>query len=133
MAKIRTSEQLQQLFQERREIQQRKKEREKLKYKKAAEQIQKQLQKKFKKEQQLKQQQQKEAEEEIIITIPISVQRWIEKQPSEEDLYLTRQELQEAEQRGEGKINWNLWDELVEKTKHKNDKNVVGKGRYKAF
>lgn len=132
MAKIRTSEQLQQLFQERREIQQRKKEREKLKYKKAAEQIQKQLQKKFKKEQQLKQQQ-KEAEEEIIITIPISVQRWIEKQPSEEDLYLTRQELQEAEQRGEGKINWSLWDELVEKTKHKNDKNVVGKGRYKAF
>lgn len=132
MAKIRTSEQLQQLFQERREIQQRKKEREKLKYKKAAEQIKKQLQKKFEKEQQLKQQQ-KEAEEEIIINIPIGVQRWIEKQPSEEDLYLTRQELQEAEQRGEGKINWNLWDELVEKTKHKNHKNVVGKGRYKAF
>ena len=34
-----------------------------------------------------------------------------------EDLYLSRKENQEAEERGEGKINWKCFDRLVEKTK----------------
>jgi len=33
----------------------------------------------------------------------------------EEDLYQTREELKEAEKRGEGKINWSKWDGLVNK------------------
>lgn len=35
----------------------------------------------------------------------------------EKDLYLTREELQEAEKRGEGKINWDKWDELIAKNR----------------
>jgi hypothetical protein len=33
------------------------------------------------------------------------------------DLYYTREELKEAEERGEGKINWEAWDSLIEKGK----------------
>lgn len=32
---------------------------------------------------------------------------------NESDLYNTREELMEAEKRGEGKINWNIWDRLI--------------------
>ena len=35
----------------------------------------------------------------------------------EKDLYLTREELQEAEKRGEGKINWSKFDELIAKNR----------------
>ena len=34
-----------------------------------------------------------------------------------EELYQTLEELREAEERGEGKINWNVWNELVFQTK----------------
>lgn len=33
------------------------------------------------------------------------------------DFYQTREELKEAESRGEGKINWTAWDKVVEQTK----------------
>ena len=33
------------------------------------------------------------------------------------DLYYTREELKEAEERGEGKINWEVWDKLLKKGK----------------
>ena len=36
---------------------------------------------------------------------------------SDKDLYLTREELQEAEKRGEGKINWDKFDELIAKNR----------------
>lgn len=35
----------------------------------------------------------------------------------ETDIYHNRQELQEAEAREEGKINWDAWDRIVEQTK----------------
>ena len=35
----------------------------------------------------------------------------------EKELYTTREELQEAEKRGEGKINWDKWDELIAKNR----------------
>lgn len=35
----------------------------------------------------------------------------------EKGLYLTREELQEAEKRGEGKINWDKFDELIAKNR----------------
>ena len=42
---------------------------------------------------------------------------WQLKEPNEDDLYNTRQELMEAQERGEGAINWDVWDKLIEKTK----------------
>ncbi len=42
----------------------------------------------------------------------------IEQEPNESDLYQTKQELQEAEERGEGKINWDVWDKVVKQTKN---------------
>lgn len=42
--------------------------------------------------------------------------KYIERETAEEDLYQTRDELQEAEERGEGKINWENWDKVVEQT-----------------
>lgn len=35
----------------------------------------------------------------------------------EDELYTTREELQDAEDRGEGKLNWATFDDLVKKTK----------------
>lgn len=37
----------------------------------------------------------------------------IERNTSENDLYLTREELMAAEDRGEGAIRWDIWDKLV--------------------
>ena len=42
--------------------------------------------------------------------------KYIERETAEEDLYQSRDELKEAEERGEGKINWENWDKLVEQT-----------------
>lgn len=42
-----------------------------------------------------------------------------ERNPNEEDLYTTREELMEAEERGEGKIRWDVFDKLVEEFKRK--------------
>lgn len=39
----------------------------------------------------------------------------IERETPTDDLYTTREELMEAERRGEGAINWTLWNELVNK------------------
>ena len=38
-------------------------------------------------------------------------------QVGDTDIYHTREELQEAEEREEGKINWNIWDKVQEQTK----------------
>lgn len=40
----------------------------------------------------------------------------IERDTNEEELYQTVEELREAEERGEGKIQWEVWDKLIEKT-----------------
>lgn len=117
MAKIRTSEQLQQLFKERKAIQQRKIEKQKLKYKKASEQIKKQLQKK--KTIQENQETQKPSIQPHKLTIYQSP--LIERDTAEEDLYQTREELMAAEERGEGAINWSKFDQLVQEFRLKNN------------
>ena len=43
--------------------------------------------------------------------------QWIDRAPAEDELYLTREELKEAESRGEGKIRWNVWNTLVDNTR----------------
>ena len=50
--------------------------------------------------------------------IPIYHSNQFERDLSEEDLYTTREELMEAEERGEGAINWSFWDYLTEKTRN---------------
>ena len=49
--------------------------------------------------------------------IPIYHSNQFERDLSEDDLYLTREELQQAEERREGSINWDFWDYLTEKTR----------------
>lgn len=45
--------------------------------------------------------------------------KYIEREIADEVLYTTRHELQEAEKRGEGKINWYIWDKLLQKNQNK--------------
>lgn len=45
--------------------------------------------------------------------------KYIERETAITDLYLSREELKEAEKRGEGSINWDKWDELIQKSKKK--------------
>lgn len=40
------------------------------------------------------------------------------KQDEQIDIYQTREELRDAEEREEGKINWNIWDKVQEETKN---------------
>lgn len=49
--------------------------------------------------------------------IPIYHSNQFERDLSEDDLYTTREELQQAEERGEGSINWDFWDYLTEQTR----------------
>ena len=106
---LRTKEQLELLFSERKRINERRKERERKRYKKASEAVKKALAKKHK--QQTPTQPQSPLKRFISITIYQS--NLIERETAEEDLYQTREELMEAEDRGEGAINWELWDKLV--------------------
>lgn len=55
--------------------------------------------------------------EKTIIICSIYDNRYIERFPSDEDVYNTREEIMEAEKRYEGKINWDKFNQLVEKTK----------------
>lgn len=50
-------------------------------------------------------------------TLPLHIYgQMIERDTNEEELYQTVEELREAEERGEGKIQWEVWDKLIEKT-----------------
>ena len=42
-----------------------------------------------------------------------------ERNINEEVLYTTREELMEAEERGEGKINWEMWDKVSQETQQR--------------
>lgn len=50
-------------------------------------------------------------------TIIIYHTRYVSKGFDDSELYNTREQLKEAEERYEGRINWNLWGKLVEETK----------------
>lgn len=47
----------------------------------------------------------------------ISGNRYIEKDADGIHYYQTREELKQAEARGEGKINWDVWDRLINETR----------------
>lgn len=108
---LRTSEQLLELFRERKRIQEKKqlqKQKQKQEQKQLLLQVRKERQKRLKQaEQQLK------AETTIEITIAIPTDY-----SDDENLFQTREELHQWEQEHWPCINWNRWNEIVEKTKN---------------
>lgn len=112
---LRTQESLQRLFEASRLRNEKKKQEEQLKYKKAQESTKKALAKqqstKDKKTPQNAQEQQIEV---FSRTITIYNTKYIERFIGEDDLYTSREELEEAMPHN---INWTLWDSLVDKTK----------------
>lgn len=115
---LRTNEQLKELFLQSKLSQQKKKEREKQRYKKASESIKKALNDKSIKEQ--KQSQQKPLKQvKRVISISIYNSNLIEREQREEDLFQTREELQQWEKENYQCINWDVWDRLVKEGREK--------------
>ena len=116
---IRTEESLKQLFAESRERNEKKKRLQEQKYKKAKQAVKKALGDKLSTDKEKSRQKaQEQPQIELSRTIHIYNVKYIERFADDEDLYQTREELMEAERRGEGKINWDKWDSLVNKTKN---------------
>lgn len=105
---LRTPEDIKQLLQQRKELNKRKKERELKRYRKAQEQTQKQL--KHKTSTNIKQTPEKPLKYTYSLTIYQSP--LIERFPDEEDLYHTREEIDNDDS---GSINWEIWDKLIDK------------------
>ena len=115
---LRTEESLKKLFAESRARNEKRKQKEQLKYKKASQSVKKALADKLSiKQEKVAQKAQEQPQIEFSRTICIYNTKYIERYASDEDLYQTREELEDAEKRGEGKLNWKLLDELVKQTK----------------
>lgn len=127
---LRSEESLQKLFQERKAINQRKKEKQKLQKQKEKQEKLLQLKKALKEAQEQEKKQKmeyikalaqkaspkplKQASRHIVA---VYNNRYVNRELSEECLYLTREELMKAEKRGEGSIRWNVWNSLVKKVR----------------
>lgn len=112
---LRTEESLKKLFAESRARNAKRNQNEKLKYKKASQSVKKALADKLSIEQEkVAQKAQEQPQNEFSRTICIYNTKYIERYASDEDLYKTREELEDAEPNN---INWELWDELVRQTK----------------
>ena len=112
---IHTQASLQRLFEASRLRSLKRKQQEQLKYKKAQEAVKKALAKQQSKEQEkTSQNAQKQPQIELSRAITIYNTKYIERFIGEDDIYQTREELEEAMPNN---INWVLWDELVNKTR----------------
>lgn len=112
---LRTEESLKKLFAESRARNEKRKQDEKLKYKKASQSVKKALADKLSiKQEKVAQKAQKQPQIESTRFISVYNTKYIERYASDEDLYQTREELEDAEPNN---INWKLWDELVKQTK----------------
>ena len=112
---LRTEEQLKKLFEASRLRNEKRKKDEQLKYKKASQSVKKALADKLSiKQEKLAQKAQEQPQIEFSRTICIYNTKYIERYASDDDLYQTREELEDAEPNN---INWKLWDELVRQTK----------------
>lgn len=115
---LRTEESLKKLFEASRARQQRLKEQETKKYRKAQESTKKALADKLSiKQEKVAQKAQKQPQIEFSRTITIYHTKYIERNTADDDLYTTREQLKEAEKNNEGKINWELWQTLVNSTR----------------
>lgn len=115
---IRTEKSLKKLFAESRARQEKRKQEEQLKYKKASQSVKKALADKLSTDKEKSRQKAQEQQIEAISRI-ISIynSRYIERFADENELYQSREELKQAEKNNEGKINWELWQTLVNSTK----------------
>lgn len=112
---IRTKESLEKLFEASRLRQQRLKEQETKKYRNAQESTKKALADKLStKDEKLAQKAQEQQIEAFSRTITIYNTRYVERFVGEDDLYTSREELEQAMPHN---INWTLWDSLVNKTR----------------
>ena len=112
---IRTKESLQKLFEASRLRQQQLKEQETKKYRKAQEAVKKALAKQQSKEREKTSQNDwKQPQIEFSRTICIYNTKYVERFADDNDLYQTREELEEAMPNN---INWRLWDSIVNKTR----------------
>ena len=112
---LRTEESLKNLFAESRARNEKRKQEERLKYKKASQSVKKALADKLSiKQEKVAQKAQEQPQIEFSRTLCIYNTKYIERYASDDDLYQTREELEDAEPNN---INWELWDELVRKTK----------------
>lgn len=112
---IRTKESLEKLFEASRLRQQRLKEQETKKYRNAQESTKKALADKLStKDEKMPQKAQEQPKIEFSRIIAIYNTKYIERFVGEDDLYVTREQLEQAMPHN---INWTLWDSLVNKTK----------------
>ena len=112
---LRTKESLEKLFAESRARNAKRKQEEQLKYKKASQSVKKALADKLSiKQEKVAQKAQEQHQIEFSRTICIYNTKYIERYASDEDLYQTREELEDATPKN---INWKLWDEKKKKTK----------------
>ena len=112
---IRTQESLQKLFEASRLRNEKRKRLQEQKYKNAKQAVKKALADKLStKDKKLAQNGWKQPQIEFSRTITIYNTRYVERFVGDDDLYKTREELEEAMPHN---VNWTLWDELVNKTK----------------
>lgn len=112
---LRTEESLKKLFAESRARNAKRKQQEQLKYKKASQSVKKALADKLSiKQEKVAQKAQEHPQIEFSRFISVYNTKYIERYASDDDLYQTREELEDAEPNC---INWKLWDELVKQTK----------------
>lgn len=112
---IRTQESLEKLFEASRLRNEKRKKLQEQKYKNAKQAVKKALADKLStKDKKLAQKGCKQPQIEFSRTITIYNTRYVERFIGEDDLYKTREELEEAMPHN---INWTLWDELVNKTR----------------
>ena len=112
---IRTKESLEKLFEASRLSSLKRKRQEQLKYKKAQEAVKKALAKQQSiKQEKVAQKAQEQPQIEFSRTITIYNTRYVERFVGEDDLYTSREELEQAMPNN---INWRLWNSLVNKTK----------------
>ena len=122
-------ERLNKLFQLSKDKKQRQKELERKKIKKIQDETRRLLLKKAKKEKALEKKKQLEKEKQNLLltqaqrifNVYLKRTKTLERNTAEDDLYQTREELQQAEKRGEGKINWDVWNSLVNKFREQNE------------
>ena len=115
---IRTKESLEKLFEASRLNSLKRKQQEQLKYKKAQEAVKKALAKQqSKKQEKTPQNGWKQPQIEFSSILTIYNTKYVERFAGDDDLYVTREQLKEAEARGEGKIHWDRFDELVNNTR----------------
>lgn len=109
MGRLRSSAQLQAIFQEIKERQQRRKEALQRKVEKQQKKIEKVQEKVDKRHEKYLYEQQR--------TLIIYHTRYIQRFLDDYATYDTIEELKEAENRGEGAINWDVWNKLVDETR----------------